>query len=351
MPDQTLSRIERGLLGVSPERQARLAEILNAPTDRLFKQVPADPNARRDAQIIERYEQGESAPAIAKSHGLSVAVVSRIVAASGATRERALPASTLETVARLHAEGKRDHEIAAEIDKSRRSVVEYRKQLDLAAHPAARKHPKPKPRECSLAGCTETFTPAASSVAKGYGVFCSRGCARTASARHPLPGERTCDWCGREFRISPSDAAPEGHGRFCSHSHRQLFYFLREPERAAGLVESLKRDGAWTGRADRRWAGKRKLAEVGLQGPPKKGEREARKLGEVAQELLARQGAPASRKDRRRACEALMDHFGFCDGAVIDRGTDDPAYRAAREKLRRHLRRAVDLGIEVEALL
>ena len=47
IPSQTLSRVERGLLGVSPERQARLAEVLKAPIDGLFKKGQTHPNARR----------------------------------------------------------------------------------------------------------------------------------------------------------------------------------------------------------------------------------------------------------------------------------------------------------------
>lgn len=311
LPDQTLSRVERGEFGVSPERQAALASCLDVLVDDLFElERPRPADARRTSREAERNRRQAEADAITA------------------------------TVRRLYAEGKRDHEIADAIGKSRRSVVEYRKQLGLAAQPPARKHAKPEARECALEGCTEVFTPTGPQVANGYGDFCSRRCARTESARHPLPGDRACAWCGVKIRITPSDAAPEGHGRFCSYSHRQRFSFLNEPERVAGLIESLRTAGKWTGAAERRWAGRRKLVQV--RDPSKKGAAAAREVGEAAVALVRRVGQTPGQ--RRGIVEALMEHFegrrALYDAAGERRPREDREYRKAREAIMRRLRRA-----------
>jgi transcriptional regulator with XRE-family HTH domain len=175
MPAQTFSRIERGLLGASPERQARIAKALGVPIDELFLPETRQ-HAERDARIVERYREGESAPALAKGYQLSRSRVSRIVAQARATRDRAVPVETLDQLRRLHAEGKRDHEIAAVIGVSRTRAAQLRRELELPAQPPARKHPVPDERVCPT--CGKHHKPSAPQVAKGYGEFCSRPCAR-----------------------------------------------------------------------------------------------------------------------------------------------------------------------------
>lgn len=268
-------------------------------------------------------------------------------------RAQARIAARHERVRELHAAGHHISAMADDLGVSRGTVRNDLAALGLTPNPPSspRRHPVPEPRVCANPDCPrggEPFTPPdAYQVTQGNGRYCTRECARDASRRHPAPGERACEWCGGTFRISPADAAPPGHGRFCTPHHRQLYYFWYEPEKVEGLVESLRRDGAWTGSTDRRWNGKRKLRQV--RNPSKKGEANALETGKRAVEhVRAIREKKGDVADMRTAIiEALMRELvgpatTHVDGKRRNR-KDDKVYKAAREKIRRRLVRAREL--------
>jgi hypothetical protein len=321
MPDVTLWRIERRKLRASPGRQAALARELGTDVDDLFALEKEPP---RDAAIVADYNVLRSSVQVARKHKIQKKTVLDILHGAGvSTRDRTKERITrLQRVAELDASDVPRDEMAAQLGISPSQLQADLRDLDRPKRAARRKHPKPEARTCAREGCEEVLTPTGYQVARGWGRFCSRPCARAAGrVAEPTPRECRYRHCNRIFTPWPSEAARPGHGQFCCHEHRQLHFWRDEPERVAGIIRSLEGRGLLKARGRKRVFGRlggKKGASHGIEAGRAKGGRPPKSTPEQQQAML------------------LLDREGLSTRDIAEHVFGDPRYK---DRVARFLRR------------
>jgi hypothetical protein len=120
-----------------------------------------------------------------------------------------------QRIAAMYAGGATLRECAETEGVSQMTALRDRDKAGVAAR---RPEPAPEERECGRDGCRNLFTPTRRQLNNGFGKYCSRKCMGEAQRIYPVPGERSCESCGKRF-IPGRDQGwqdTQGWNRYCS---------------------------------------------------------------------------------------------------------------------------------------